>query len=362
MPDEPVYLVTDQVPHTSIGAYADSLFRLLGGDYPGLRVLYLGSRPIEERPGWVRLSGTRVANRSYQYPPLLRLNYQRMRRSIPTDAAVHFCGVSYYEAPKYSRSVVTIHDYYPRQVDLRGVGRPMNVLRDGSSLWDYIVIPRQVARARALIVPTQYVQKCLAERAGIRARVIPLWLDPTRFHYREKGAARRALGLPTDMRLVLNVSLATSNKNFAGLSRVAGGLPSDTRLVKVGGKLPSSSHVIQMPRLTEEQYPLVFNACDTYLHMSVEEGFGWPLIEAMGSGLPVVARRTQVSEEVLGEAAVFVDGGVGGTKPWIAAIDSISDESVRHRITSEEISRLPIFGPELARQAYAEVYREAFAG
>jgi glycosyltransferase involved in cell wall biosynthesis len=360
--NDPVFLVTDQVPDTGIGTYADALFRLLGGEFPGLQVLYLGSRPINERPGWVRLPGTRAANQSYRSPPLLRVNYQRMRASLPADAAVHFCGASYYEVPRYSKSVVTLHDYYPRQVDPRGLGRPINLLRDGSSLWDYIVIPHQVAQARVLVVPTHYVQKCLAERAGLTARVIPHWLDPTRFHYREKGAARKTLGLPTDKRLVLNVSLGTSNKNYGGMSRLAASLPHDSVLVKVGGKLPSSAHVIQMPRLDDEQYPLVFNACDVYLHMSVEEGFGRPLIEAMASGLPIVARRTDVSEEVLGRAAVFVDGGDDAVRPWMAAIDTLLEEDVRRQTTSEANSRLPLFSPEAAREAYAEVYREAFVG
>ena len=52
---------------------------------------------------------------------------------------------------------------------------------------------------------------------------------------------------------------------------------------------------------------LVYNACDLLLMPSLEEGFGYPVVEAFKAGLPVVTSDIDVFHEVVGEAAVFVD-------------------------------------------------------
>jgi len=49
----------------------------------------------------------------------------------------------------------------------------------------------------------------------------------------------------------------------------------------------------------------VYRACDVYVTPSYVESFGHPLVEAMASGLPVVASDLAVHREVCGDAAVY---------------------------------------------------------
>jgi glycosyltransferase involved in cell wall biosynthesis len=51
-----------------------------------------------------------------------------------------------------------------------------------------------------------------------------------------------------------------------------------------------------------------FGAADAYLSLSVHEGFGVPLIEAMAAGVPVVARAVGAVAETVGDAALLLDG------------------------------------------------------
>ena len=359
MPDDRVYVVTDQGPATGIGTYADSVYRLLREELP-IQVMYVGCSPLGTHPGWVPLPGARMAEWPFQVVPALRHNYRRLREVVTPDAAVHFGGVWYEFLREFRRSVVTLHDYYPRRPRLVDALRPGDFLRDASSLWQYVVLPRHVRTARARIVPTRHVQKCLSEGTSLSSQVIHHWVEPYRFHPREKDAARQTLGLPREGRLVLNVSGITSNKDYATLAAVAAGLPPGYRFVKVGGGLTHVPRVLSLPRLSYETYPLVFNACDVYVHTSVEEGFGRPLLEAMSSGLPIVSARTEVSEEVLGRGALMVSPSTGSAKEWVSKVEAVAQEDVRRRVLTLSESQLVQFSPTAAHSALISTYREVY--
>ena len=61
---------------------------------------------------------------------------------------------------------------------------------------------------------------------------------------------------------------------------------------------------------------------------SLVEGFGLPPVEAMASGIPVIASRCQAIPEVCGEAAIYIDAN--NTEEMKNAIEAlISDEDFR---------------------------------
>lgn len=359
MTDDPIYVITDQPPGTSVGSYADSVYRLLRTSFPGLRVVYAGCSALAEREGWHPLSGAVMAKGPWGIAPALRRNYRRLCAALPRASAVHFCGVWYAPLRRFPRSIAFVHDFYPRRIQWSTLAQPRRFLRDASTVWQYLVLPRHVRGARLRLVPTYHVQRQLNARASLSSRVVHHWAEPERFRPRDRDAARRELGLPRDGRLVLNVSDATSNKGYGTLASIATRLPSDYRFVKVGGSLPPSPRIVRMARLSDAQYPLLFNACDAYVHASTEEGFGYPLIEAMGSGLPVVALKTEVSAEVLGEGGLWVPPRSSGAE-WVSTIRSLESEEVRAGLLARARDQLTKFRPELARAAMTAIYRETF--
>ncbi|MHC4221400.1 MAG: glycosyltransferase family 4 protein [Planctomycetota bacterium] len=56
-----------------------------------------------------------------------------------------------------------------------------------------------------------------------------------------------------------------------------------------------------------EDMPALYNLADMYVYVSLYEGFGLPVLEAMQSGCPVIASDTTSIPEVAGDAAMLVN-------------------------------------------------------
>jgi glycosyltransferase involved in cell wall biosynthesis len=77
----------------------------------------------------------------------------------------------------------------------------------------------------------------------------------------------------------------------------------------------SAAHLVQQLRLAESVIELgsipygllyqLYRASNVYVTAAYAESFAHPLVEAMSSGLPVVAANTEVHREICGESALF---------------------------------------------------------
>jgi glycosyltransferase involved in cell wall biosynthesis len=359
MTQDTLYLVTDQGPATGIGIYADALVRLLHSVLPEVRVFSACYFRVDSRPEWIRPAGAKIAKSLFEVPSVVRHNYRQIAKEIPNGSNVHFCGSSYGFVPHFPNSIVTIHDYYLRQPSFSNASNPSILARDLSGMWVYLTLPRRVRTAREIIVPTKHVQGSLKRAAGLSSSVIPHWVDLTRFHPRDMRGARETLGLPLKEKLILNVSQGTSNKNYSTLGKIATRLSPGYRMVKVGERIPKALGIVHFDAVPYELYPYFFNACDAYLHTSSQEGFGRPLIEAIASQLPIAALRTDVAEEVLGDAALYVDPHAP-IERWIETIESLTIEETRVQALLRAKRVLTKFDPRVALNLYRTLYRRAF--
>ena len=89
-----------------------------------------------------------------------------------------------------------------------------------------------------------------------------------------------------------------------------------------------------------------YRRADAYLAMSIHEGFCVPLIEALASGVPVVARAAGAMPETLGGAGVVLDGG---DLPLVAeALHEVtSSPSTRNMLYDAADRRLAELRPEV---------------
>jgi glycosyltransferase involved in cell wall biosynthesis len=59
--------------------------------------------------------------------------------------------------------------------------------------------------------------------------------------------------------------------------------------------------------VTDDELVALYARCATVAYVSLYEGFGLPVLEAMACGAPVIASRTTAVGETAGEAALLID-------------------------------------------------------
>jgi glycosyltransferase involved in cell wall biosynthesis len=120
--------------------------------------------------------------------------------------------------------------------------------------------------------------------------------------------------------MLLTVGVLDNRKNVLGSLRALQLLPERYHLVLAGGdgygaelvhefiqreKLENRVH--RTGYLPKEELAVLFQSASALLFPSLEEGFGFPMLEAMAHGLPVVTSQTSALPEVGGDAALYAD-------------------------------------------------------
>ena len=130
--------------------------------------------------------------------------------------------------------------------------------------------------------------------------------------------ARRKYRLP--QRYVLNVGTVEVRKNILLGIRAMAKLPADLHLVIVGRqtkyqkrldaeirRLGLGNRIHFLQGVPNPLLPAVYRQAEAFIYPSRYEGFGVPVIEAIQSGLPVVAATGSCLEEAGGPDSLYVD-------------------------------------------------------
>jgi glycosyltransferase involved in cell wall biosynthesis len=185
-----------------------------------------------------------------------------------------------------------------------------------------------VTRAARVIAISENTRADIVRILGVsedQVAVIPLGLDAEMRPVAQREpieALRQRRGLPEHMLLFLGTleprkNITTLLEAYALLRRQPGWVH---RLVIAGGKgwyydaiyataerLGLRDDVLFAGFVPQEELPLWYNAAEVFVYPSLYEGFGWPTLEAMACGTPVVASNTSALPEVVGDAGLLVD-------------------------------------------------------
>ena len=168
---------------------------------------------------------------------------------------------------------------------------------------------REIARANAVI--------CVSE--STRRDVLHYYeVDPRRVVAIHSGLPELPEPAPIDLpsRYILFVSTVEPRKNLGLLLDAFERLDYGGSLViagKIGWKAAEISRRLRGPRIVHLDYVApaqlasAYRNADAFVFPSIYEGFGFPVLEAMAHGVPVVAARSSSVPEIAGDAALLFD-------------------------------------------------------
>ena len=218
-------------------------------------------------------------------------------------------------------AVVTVHDVlqftYPETQFGQGLtGKVYNHFMEESvrslSAADRLICVSEWSRNEVL----KFFPRLDPEKIG----VVYNGLDHGLFYPRLREEARSYLNLPKDRKILLHLGSEIERKQVPLILKTFKALKSefpDLLLLRHGEKKTKTSELISRLGLEDEiiyrhysdesELPLIYSACDLLLQPSSDEGFCFPVIEAMACGLPVVASNRASLPEIGGGA----EAGVG---------------------------------------------------
>lgn len=271
----------------------------------------------------------------------------------------------------YKKSVVTIHD-------LKFLKPPGMISNQNDITFFKGPTIDAIRRADCIIAVSEFVRNDLIENFRIstgRIKVIHSGIgkefNPIQDPIRLKAVQSK---FTIKNKYLLFVGFIETKKNLPRLieaySRIRNTLPEPYQLVIAGPHGPATQEVIQKIKelslerdviltgqVSREDLPLLYTGASLFVFPSLYEGFGFPPLEAMASGTPVIASNTGSIPEVIGENGFLIDP-YNLDKMAEAIYMALTDDNLRESLRRKGLSHCKKFTWEQAASQVLQIYRE----
>jgi glycosyltransferase involved in cell wall biosynthesis len=300
---------------------------------------FLGEKRFMIRPFWME----------FILPHLIR------REKVDIVFSTVPGGISACQVPH----VITVHDIIPLTYP---VDHPRSVQ------WNFKRrLPVFLKNAAAVIADSDYTKQDIMNHYGVPAshvNVVYLGYDAANFYPVDAPATLEKFGLRRG-EYIATVGNATFRKNhetlIAALGRVREKIP--LRLVFAGPVNPEQeSRLRSVARICGveericfpgyvpyEDLAALYSGAALFAYISLYEGFGLPVLEAMACGTPVLASNSTSVPEVAGDAALLVDPA--SADDVARAIQKIAtDTGLRDKMIEDGLQRAKAFSWQQSAQ------------
>jgi glycosyltransferase involved in cell wall biosynthesis len=385
--------------YSGISEYAANLLSALlrldqNNDY---RLFYNSFHNLDKRLDVWRRPNARIVkthwpNKIFNYGLVKIFHYPKLDRvlgGVDVFWSPHFNFTSLTKPPVGPRTVITVHDLsflrYPEFFSIR------------KNFWHQALnVKATLMAADKIIAVSENTKNDLIELAGVNPAKIAVIYSGNNIAKREVSREeKREFLLKHELlesgsanadpgRLILYLGNIEPRKNIQGLieafnilraGKVSLGVDrtADLKLILAGAdgwknkkiyaawqNSPYRDDIKFLGYISKKDKEILYSLATVFAYPSFYEGFGFPPLEAMTCGLPVVCSNVSSLPEVVGDAAVMIDPF--RPEEIAQALGLIlSDEALRQRLISRAYERAALFTWNKAAAAYLKIFSEMYA-
>lgn len=331
---------------SGVGRYVAGLVRALArrSDIELIQLLAPGGRPVAETEV--------IVVRGHPFTPAG--SYWLSDAVARSRPALLHC--SHFPTPLFKSVplVVTVHDLIPLQIPAS--------MPDPARRWIFDrMIRRAVRLADAVITPSVHTARDLSRRYDVGAssmHPIPLAADDF-----ATGPIGRLPDLLDGKRYLLGMASPKPHKGLSLLVEAFAGVSAahpDVLLVLFGDPgrdaAPEHPSIRCLGRVDDKVLRALYSHALAFVFPSLYEGFGFPPLEAMALGCPVVATDAASIPEVVGDAGLLVPAeDVAALRAALQRL--LSDESLSRVLSEKGRARAAQFSWDRTAESTMHVYR-----
>jgi glycosyltransferase involved in cell wall biosynthesis len=233
----------------------------------------------------------------------------------------------------------------------------------------------QIKKADAVVCVSRNTADCVLAELGIPAKrlyvihnIVPVVFRPVS---KEERCETRKRLFPGGGPVILHVGKPSAYKNRTGVLKifdiVQRQIP-QSRLILTSESLTAHEKSFLSNRKCapaiqvftpdkQEELRLLYGASDVLVFPSLYEGFGWPSLEAMACGCPVVSSTGGSLGEVVGEAGITISDPRASQSFADAIISVVQDQQLSAQLREAGLTRARKFSSSILTPQLADVYR-----
>ncbi len=307
--------------------------------------------------------GLKANKTQNKYSHLTRIAWKQFdvpRKYATLNASLLFSPVP--ELPLWTncRGIVTVHDLIPLRFPN---------WKSLLYLYNKFYVPEVSRQAEHVICDSEATARDIVKFCGVPAKKIsPILLGYDQEHFQPTPVLKGSASPP----YFLYVGRHDPHKNIARIIKAFknGKFGDETELWLVGSEHPRhtpalrqkitelglSSRVKFLDYVPYEDLPRIISEAIALVFPSLWEGFGLPILEAMGCGTPVITSNLASMPEVAGDAAILVDPY--NTAEITDAMEQVAaDSQLRAELSELGLARAKLFSWEKTGRETVEVLK-----